>query len=272
MSMLETQTVAFIGAGHITGILLDNLLGNGVLQPSQVIVSSRGPANLQKLAQRFDVATMQDNVAAGQAADLIVVAVRPDVVPTVVDDLVRATLKPEQLVLSLAAGTPFRRFGALPAGHPIIRAMPNPPSRIGQGLIAYCCSPTVTPEQKAVVLSLLDPLGKVIEVIEEQMALITALTSPVTTLYFLEALVAAGENGGLDTETATEIAAQTILGSIGVWQASDETPAALINEASTPGGISVESTHMLRELAVSDSIMAAIKAGADRARALAAAD
>ena len=268
MRILTDKLVTFIGGGHITGILLTNLLAGDVLHAGQVTVSSRGSGGLESLRDRFGVNTTHDNVSAARQADIIIVAVRPDVVPAIVTDLVKATLSPEQLIISLAAGTPFRRFDALAKAQPLVRAMPNPPSQIGQGVVAYCCADTVNQGQKELVLSLLSPLGEIMEVAESQMALITSLTSPVMTLYFLQSMIEAGIEGGLSPSVATQIAAQTIRGSLAAWQTGKQTPERLIEEASTPGGISVESMMSLRQSGFQKIVVAALTAGAERARQL----
>ena len=116
---LKGVRVSFLGGGHITEILLENLLGNRVIAAEQVVVSSRGLERLTQLHARFGMAIMQDNVAAVRDADVVVVAVRPDVVADVVAALVSAEISTSQLIISLAAGTPFTRYGQLSAEQPL---------------------------------------------------------------------------------------------------------------------------------------------------------
>lgn len=269
MNELKRLQICFLGGGHITEILLENLLGNGVIDAEQVVVSSRGLARLTQLHVRFGVAILQDNVAAVRDADVIIVAVRPDVVVDVVGELVSAEITPPQLIISLAAGTPFTRYGQLSAEQPIIRLMPNPPSRIGQGLIALCVSRQVSDAQRQLAFDLFAYLGKIVEVSEPELDLITSLTSPVATLAFLQALIEAGVNGGLSQDMATRIAAQTMLGTVQMWQASSSSPAELVAEASTPGGISAETGRALENHDFAVTIKQAIAAGANRATQLA---
>ena len=269
MTDLNGKQIAFLGGGHITEILLDKLLGSATLAPEQIVVSSRGQRRLAQLGERFGIAMMQDNVAAARRANMIVVAVRPDVVSAVVEDLVSAELSPTQLIISLAAGTPFSRYERLSNQQPLIRAMPNPPSRIGQGLIALCLSPHVTGDQREQTMQLFAPLGQIVEVHETQLDLITSLTSPVTTLLFLQSLINAGISGGLAQPLARQIASQTVLGTLNMWQASTQSAEALIAEASTPGGISAETLTKLRKLGFNTTVMAALAAGAARAQEIA---
>ena len=259
---------AFIGGGHITEILLDNWVGSSVIASEQVVVSSRGKGRLAKLQERFGVSVLQDNVTAVQEADLIFVNVRPEVVKTVVGELETAELAPNQLIISLAAGIPLAQYGRLSPEQPLVRAMPNPPSRIGQGLIALHFSPQVTETQRAVVQSLFSTLGQVVEVEETHFNVITALTSPVATYLFFQSLIEAGVRGGLKRPLATQIAAQTLIGSLGIWQAGDEPPYGLIAEASTPGGISVEVLYTLEQLGLKTAVMDAIAQGTARAEQL----
>ncbi|MEM7117024.1 MAG: pyrroline-5-carboxylate reductase [Chloroflexota bacterium] len=260
--------LAFIGGGHITEILLDNWVSGGVVAPEQAVVSSRGKERLTKLRERFEVAILQDNVAAVQGADLIFINVRPEVVETVVGELRTTDLTPHQLIISLAAGIPLAKYGRLSPQQPLVRAMPNPPSRIGQGLIALHLSPHVTKTQRTMVQNLFSTLGQVVEVEEAHFNVITALTSPVATYLFFQSLIEAGVRGGLKRPLAAQIAAQTLIGSLGVWQTGDEPPYGLIAEASTPGGISVEVLYTLEKLGLKTAVMDAIAQGTNRAEQL----
>jgi pyrroline-5-carboxylate reductase len=280
--MIGKQTLAFIGGGHITEILLHNFVGAGgaagkVVSAASVIVSDPLAERRRTLNAEFGVETTTDNAAAAAGRDLIFINLRPEVVASaaagVIPELLAARLNRNQVVISLAAGIPLSRYAALGPEQPLVRGLPNPPSRIGQGVAALAWAPQVTEEQRAVVRALFASLGQVVEVDEANLNLITALSSPAATLLFFEALVDAGVRGGLPRKTATEVAGQTIAGTLAMWRAllpeRNVSPADLIAEAATPGGISVETLFVLEQHAFKGAIMEAIARGADRAAALA---
>jgi pyrroline-5-carboxylate reductase len=274
--MLANKRIAFIGAGHITEIIVHNLSQGQVIPPhrpsvpmgGQLIVSDPDPARLQHLKEHYGVTTAPNNVAAAQQGELILVNVRPEVVKAILPDLQAAQLRPEQLVISLAAGIPLSQYSCLGEQQALVRALPNPPSQIGQGIAALVFSAPVTAEQRQLALALFAALGQVVEVEEAYLNLITSLSSPVATYLFFQALIDAGVYGGLPRPIATQVAAQTIVGSMSVWQARQVSPAELISEASTPGGISVESLFSLEQHAFKASVMEAIANGAARAAVL----
>ncbi|MFK7802821.1 MAG: pyrroline-5-carboxylate reductase family protein [Anaerolineae bacterium] len=267
MDQFKTQKLAFIGGGHITQIILGNLIKGQVVSPEQVIVSNRSPAKLHDLKAKFGVATTLDNLEALQQADYVFIAVRPENVDSVIQDLTMvAAFNPNQVIISLAAGVPLSRYSRLAEGLPLVRAMPNPPSRIGQGLIALHMNQHVTQAQSEVLTILFSALGQVVHIEEAHFNVITALSSPVATYLFFESLIDAGVRGGLNRSVATQIASQTILGSIRVWELADnKAPHALLAEASTPGGVSVETMFTLEKLGFKPTLMEAIAQGATRA-------
>jgi pyrroline-5-carboxylate reductase len=274
--MLASKRIAFIGAGHITEIIVHNLTQGQVIPPhrpsvpmgGQLIVSDPDPARLQHLKEHYAVTTAPNNVAAAQQGELVLINVRPEVVKAVLPDLQAAQLRPGQLVISLAAGIPLSQYSCLGEGQALARALPNPPSQIGQGIAALVFSAPVTAEQRQLALALFAALGQVVQVEEAYLNLITSLSSPVATYLFFQALIDAGVRGGLPRPIATQVAAQTIVGSMSVWQSRQVSPAELISEASTPGGISVESLFVLEQHAFKASVMEAIANGAARAAAL----
>ena len=268
MEQLKHKRIALIGGGHITEIILDNLIANQTLLPEQVIVSNRSGGKLRHLESRFGVTTTLNNLVAIQQADLILINVPPSNVPSVIQDLESADLNLSQIVISLAAGISLNRYGSLHLNQPLVRALPNPPSRIGQGVIALHFNQAVSDEQAGLVHTFFSTMGQVVTIEEAHFNVVTALTSPVATYLFFEALVDAGVRGGLKRPTATEIAAQTILGSMGVWQDGDSSPYQLMAEASTPAGISVESLFTLEKLGFKPTVMEAIAQGAARAEEL----
>lgn len=257
--MLGDRRIAFIGGGHIAEIIVRRLTESQALAGGQIVVSDPKPARRAHLADRFGVVPSESNVDAARTGDLVLLCVRPEVVEAILPDLRAARLRPDQTVISIAAGVPLSAYESLGNQQPLVRALPNPPSQVGQGISPLIFSPAVTSEQRALTMALFGALGEVVEVEESHLDAITSLSSPVATYLFFRSLIDAGEACGLPLPIATQIAAQTLVGSMAVWQAQQVDPDALIEEASTPGGVSVESLRVLRggefESAISDAIV-----------------
>ncbi len=266
--MMENMQVAFIGGGHITEIILSSLKHRKLIPPERLVVSDRDAARLDHLAQNFGVRTTPSNVEAAQQGNLVLVNVRPEVVRLVLPDLQEARLGPDQILISLAAGVPLSQYAGLGEKQPLVRALPNPPSQVGQGVAALAFTPQVTPEQRQAVNFLFAALGKIVEVEETYLNAVTSLSSPVETLLFFQALIEAGVRCGLPRQVSTEVAAQTIMGSMEMWRSRQVSPSELIAEASTPGGVSVESLFVLEQRAFKAAIIEAVSQGAARAAAL----
>ena len=177
-------------------------------------------------------------------------------------------LRPDQVIISVAAGIPLSAYQPLGSQQPLVRALPNPPSQVGQGISPLVLSSGVGLQKRQLVTALFTCLGKVVEVEESYLNAITALSSPVATYLFFQSLIDAGVACGLPQSLAEQIAAQTILGSMAVWESRQVSPAELIREASTPGGVSVKSIQTLEEHGFKTAVIDAIVKGAARAKEL----
>ncbi len=266
--MLINHTVAFIGGGHITEIIIRRLITGNVVEPVKIFVSDPIESRCNYLSQMFGVTAAGSNLLAARSGDLVMVCVRPQVVKTVIPDLKAAVLRPEQVVISVAAGVPLAAYASLGERQALVRALPNPPSQVGQGIAPLVFSQAVSPQQRQLVLDLFSVLGEWLEVDEAFINAITSLSSPVATYHFLESLVTAGVACGLPREVAEKVAAQTITGSIAVWRSKQEDAAELIKEASTPGGVSETSMIALEKLGFRDAVVQAILRGASRSEEL----
>lgn len=263
---LENRTCAFIGAGHITAILLNNLVKAGKLAPHRLVASDPNQDKLQKLHDQYGIVVAKDNLEAAKMGDFIFINVRPQVARLVIDELGREGIPKNKLIVTLAAGIPIKAYECLGENRAVVRALPNPPSQIGMGIAALAFNSYVSDAQKADIFELFDSLGKYVVLAEEQINAVTALSSPASTYLFFESLIEAGVEAGIDREMSTEIVYRTITGSLEVWNQRQVSPRELLDEASTPGGISVESVSILKQNAFEEALIeaigkAALKAG-----------
>ncbi len=263
---LKHKTLAFIGGGHITEILVSNLIRTHTVAPNQLVVSDPNRERLQTLSDKYALRTAQDNLDAVRQGDVIFINVIPQVVEVVIQELRQFTFSVDKLLISIAAGIPIKKYVVLGEHMPVVRALPNPPSQIGWGIAALAYNPHVTGEQRSMVAALFESLGEYVVLSEELINVVTALSSPAPVYLFFQALVDAGIRCGIDRKTSTKIAYQTIAGSMEVWKTRQVPPSELLAEASTPGGVSVECLFALDQYAFQAAIKEAIERGAQKAK------
>ncbi|MGD2036839.1 MAG: pyrroline-5-carboxylate reductase [Desulfobacterales bacterium] len=262
---LNQRTIAFIGGGHITHIILENLTRSGKTAGSHLTVSDPDRRKREALLKKFGVQIAESNQQAIDVADFIFFNVLPQVVGPVLNELRKQKFPKDKTIISLAAGIPMKTYAVLGDRIPVVRALPNPPSQIGKGIAALAFNPYISEPQKNDVIELFSCLGKYVILQEDKINAVTALSSPVTTHLFFQAIIDTAVRLGIDRETSTKIAYHTINGSMELWNTRQVSPYNLIGEASTPGGISTEITFELEKRAFKAIITEALEAGCKKA-------
>ncbi|MCP4367155.1 MAG: pyrroline-5-carboxylate reductase [Deltaproteobacteria bacterium] len=265
---LNNRKIAFIGAGHITNILLDNLTRAKKISSHLPIVSDPDKYKLQQLGEKHKIEMAHDNSDATNKGDFIFINVPPQVAGNVIAELSQKPFPKNKLIISLAAGISINTYDRLGNETPIVRALPNPPSQVGMGIAALCFNAYVNDEQKKDVFELFSSLGEYVVLREEHINAITSLSSPAATYLFFQSLIDAGVRAGIDNKTSTKIVYQTIVGAMEVWKQRQVSPNELLSEASTPGGISIESIFTLERYSFRAALNEAINQGASKAQEL----
>ncbi|MBW2543655.1 MAG: pyrroline-5-carboxylate reductase [Deltaproteobacteria bacterium] len=237
---LAKRRIAFIGGGAMAEALAGGLIAGGI-SAAQIRIAEPRPERCAQLRERLGVAAGADYADAVRDSDLIVLAVKPNVVPTAL-----AALRAEDLDLtrplwiSIAAGV---RLASLEAGlcaeARIIRAMPNTPALVGAGATAICGNARVAAADRSDALALFESVGIALEAeAEELLDAVTGLSGsgPAYVFLLLEALIDAGERAGLPRESAEQLASQTVYGAAKLARESDSGPAKLREQVSSPGG------------------------------------
>jgi pyrroline-5-carboxylate reductase len=262
---LKNRTIAFIGGGHITEIILSNLTKTKKIDPHRLIVSDPDPGKGQHLKETYGLSVAEDNLEAVATGDFIFINVLPNVVRDVVAELKRNGFPDNKVIISVAAGIPMETYEPLGSRLPVVRALPNPPSQVGMGIAALAFNPHVSEDSQQEIFELFACLGEYVVVREEQVNTVMALSSPTITYMLFQSIIDAGVRAGIDRDTATKIVYQTIAGSMEVFKTRQVSPHELINEASTPGGISIESLYTLETYAFKAGIMEAVDSAINRA-------
>ena len=225
-----------------------------------------------RLRAKLGVETHYDLAAAVEGADVIVLAVKPQIMPEVLDKM-RGLVLPEQLVLSVAAGKTVASISShLGAKQAIIRSMPNTPALMGSGITGIFAGEYCKPHHVEQAEKILSATGEVVWVKEESlMDVVTAISGSGPAYYFLltEALAAAGEELGLPAEAARRLAAHTCFGAGTMVIKSDESVRELRHRVTSPGGTTLAALVLLEENGFERLIKQAVKAATDRGRELA---
>ncbi len=255
---IDERKLAFIGAGQITHVIVDNLVRAEKVYTHRLIASDPDKNKLQRLYDKYEIVMAEDNLDAVNRGDFIFVNVLPQVVGDVIDELRGKRLPEDKVIITLAAGIPISAYEHLGENIAVVRALPNPPSQIGKGIAALAFNPHVTEKQKIDVFELFASLGEFVVLNEENINAVMALSSPSATYLFFQSLIDAGIRAGIDHQTATKVVYQTIVGAMEVWNQRQVAPHELLFEASTPGGISAESIFTLEQYAFRAALNEAI--------------
>ena len=256
--------IAVLGGGRIGEALLSGLLaaGHGA---DELVVSERYPQRAAELTERLAVpaAPVADAV---RGADTVVIAVKPQDIAPLLGEL-SAALPAGALVVSLCAGLPTSLFeGALPAGTPVVRVMPNTPMLLGAAMCAISPGTHATDEHLADTESMLGAVGSTLRLPESQQDAATALSGSGPAYFFLvaEAMIEAGVALGLARPAATELTVQTALGAARMLRETGEHPAVLRENVTSPGGTTAAALRELERHGVRSAWMDAIVAARAR--------
>jgi len=247
--MLKETTLAFIGGGTMGGAMIHGLVSKGFIDPQRIIASDPLPERGEELAQRYGVNFTTDNIEAAQGGDVVVLSVKPQILPAVLPEL-RGHLRPEALVLSIVAGARIRAIGRGLRHSAIVRAMPNTPAQVGQGISVWTTTEETTETQKGQARQILQALGEEIYVEDEgylDMATALSGTGPAYIFLVMEALIDAGVHLGFERRLAEQLVLQTMAGSVAFARQSALHPAKLRNMVTSPGGTSAEALYQLEK-------------------------
>lgn len=259
--------VAVLGGGVMGGTIVTALRVTG--WPSDRIVVAESDSTRAAALNEVHGIQVEAKIAkATKDADAVVIAVKPQDVEDVLKDVTKA-LGTDAFVVTVAAALPFDFYEKrLPAGTPVIRAMPNTPAIVGQGVIAIAPGTHATEEQMAIVESMLLATGLVVRVEESSLDAVTAVSGSGPAYFYamVEALTEAGVAQGLDRTLATQLAAQTFVGAAKLLTDSNETPQGLRKRVTSPSGTTAAALQAMGHAGLQDVISAGVKAAVARAK------
>lgn len=266
----KTCKIALIGAGNMGEAIIGGLLRNGVAAPQDILASDAMAERVADLKERYGICPFTDNVAAASQADVVILAIKPQMMKKVLAGL-KGNIQPPALVLSIVAGASIQTLSE-GLDHPyLVRSMPNTPAQIGEGITVWTASPLVKPDQIELARKVLEALGEEIFMDEERyLDMATALsgTGPAYVFLFMEALIDAGVHLGFPRRIAERLVTQTIRGSVDYSLNRKSHPANLRNEVTSPGGTSAAALYYLEKAGFRTALSRAVWAAFERSMEL----
>jgi len=262
--------IAILGCGRIGEALVIGLLDAGW---TDIVVTTKSEAHAAELRDRHGVDASTDNAAAVAKASLVVVAVKPQDIDALLAE-VGPLLTREQTLLSIAAAIPTAQIEARIAdGVPVVRAMPNAPSTVHEGMAGICAGAHAGEESLALAEDALAHLGRVVRVPESAMDAVTALSGsgPAYFALLAEAMIEAGILLGVSREISTTLVVQTMLGTAKQLRDRGMHPVELRESVTSPGGTTIAAIRELEQAGVRAALLNAVQAAMTRARELASA-
>ena len=269
---LDARRVAILGAGTIGEALVAGLLSAGWRTPGEIVATGRREERLTELTERFGISTTLSNAEAVAGAALVVIAVKPQDFEVLLGEI-GGLLEPAQTVLSVAAAIPTTKIEQLIApGVPVVRAMPNAPAIVHEGIAGVCAGAHAGDEHLSIAEDVLSHLGAVVRVPEPAMDAVTAVSGsgPAYFALLAEAMVEAGILLGLSREITTRLVVQTMLGTAKLLRDEHIHPVELREAVTSPGGTTIRAIRELERAGVRAAFLNAIQAAMERSRELAA--
>jgi len=264
--MLQGRRIACIGAGNMAEAIFAGLLRGGCVSEAQLMASDIRSERLAEMRSAYRFATTEKNAEVAAWADVILLVVEPQVLDDVLQEI-SAIVDDSKLVLSVAAGYPIARLERyLPGTKRIVRAMPNQPSSIREGVTALAYAAGLGEDDVRTAKALFEPIGKIVQVGERALDAVTGLSGsgPAYVYVMIEALADGGVKMGLARDTAQLLAAQTVAGAARMVIESCEHPGMLKDRVASPGGTTIAGLHELERGCLRATLMSAVEAATKR--------
>lgn len=257
-------TLGIIGGGVMAEAILSRLLALKIYDPTSILVSEPQQQRQEFLQQNYQVNVTSDNAAVASDAEVILLAIKPQILSIVLNDL--SEISSSTLIISILAGIPLQRLESVLPINPIIRVMPNTPATVGAGMTAIASGKQVQSHHLDLTKKMFCAVGKVVEVSETLMDAVTGLSGsgPAFVAMMIEALADGGVAAGLPRAIASELALQTVFGTAQLIQTTKIHPAQLKDQVTSPGGTTIAGVAQLELQGFRSAIIEAVRAAYKR--------
>lgn len=261
--------ICFIGGGNMASAIISGIVKNKFVSPSDITVSDFAPKNLDYFTSQ-GIKVISDNIHAASCADVIVFAVKPNVLRKILSGFSMLDNIENKLFISIAAGVSVDELKkGIGCKTNIIRVMPNTPLSVGEGMTVICKS-DVDKKFMVFTVNMFDTVGKTLVIDENHIDAVTAVSGsgPAYIFMVIEALADGGVLCGLPRDIAYTLAAQTVLGSAKMVMDSGEHPGVLKDRVCSPGGTTIEAVYSLEKSDIRGAFIKAVKKCADKSKSL----
>ncbi len=268
--MIDNLRFAFIGGGNMAEALLKGLLSGLQVPPLHITATDIVPERLAYLETTYGISTSKDNLPTVQQHDVIILSVKPQTIPVVLE-AIRPAMMPDKLVISIAAGITLQTLQqGLGAESRVVRVMPNTPALVLAGAAGISPGAGATPQDVSLVEQMFNAVGRAVVVSDDMMDVVTGLSGsgPAFVFAFIEALSDGGVLMGLTRQMATDLAAQTVLGAAKMVLETGRHPGELKDMVTSPAGTTIAGMHALESGGLRGLMMEAVRRATERSAAL----
>lgn len=267
--MSSDLKIGFLGAGKMATALAAGFVRAELVSPANIVASDPVEATRTAFISETEARAVDSNLEVVRSSPVVFIAVKPAQVAEVLAG-VRADITPTHLLVSIAAGVPLARLEAASGSGRVVRIMPNTPALVGACASAFACGPAVTEDDARLVQDLLSSIGLTFQLNEPLLDAVTGLSGsgPAYGFLMIEALSDGGVAAGLPREIATQLAAQTLLGSAKMVLETALHPGTLKDMVTSPGGTTIEGLHELEKAGLRGALINAVRVAAEKSRKL----
>lgn len=269
-NLWKEKRVVFIGCGNMGSALISGILESGLISKDKVLVTDIRPKRLEYIREKEGVSTTEDNREAVEKSDVIVLAVKPQVIGRVLSEI-KDVVTGDKVIISIAAGITTRFIEkALGKEVSVVRVMPNTPALVKTGASGLSPGKYAGEQEEAIAEQMMRRVGIVVKVPEEMLDAVTALSGsgPAYIFYIIESLIEAGMEMGLSEDDVRKLVGQTVLGAVRMVMDTGESPQVLRAGVTSPGGTTEAALKYLEEKGFQKILITAVKEAAIRSKEL----
>jgi len=262
------KKITFIGAGNMGEALIRGIIADGLFPPDAITAAEPDDDRREKLEQDLKIITTPDNRAAVRGADIICLAIKPQILDSVLDEI-SAEITEDQFLISILAGVPTRRIeDNLGKNIRVVRVMPNTPALVGAGMAGISPGRYAGSEDLKATVDIMSAVGDILEVKEDLIDAVTGISGSGPAYFFLftEVLAAAGRKVGLSREEADLLSRKTLIGAGKLLEETGLSPEELRRKVTSPGGTTEAALKTFQSLGLEELVEKAVRAARDRAR------
>lgn len=262
------KKIAFIGSGNMGGAIIGGIISSALVTPGNITASDPSDKARGSLSEKYGIRVTDDNLAAVSDADIVFLAVKPNIYPAVCAQI-KGHMKPDAVVVTIAAGQTLAHMAEMLGDDvKVVRTMPNTPALVGEGMAALCPNAGVSKEDLADVEAIFNSFGKCEVITENLFDAVVGVSgsSPAYVYMFIEAMADAAVADGLPRDKAYKFAAQAVLGSAKMVLETGRHPGDLKDMVCSPGGTTIKAVIELENAGFRSAVMRGTEACIEKSR------